>query len=104
MKKKRRKRRTRSDRVTTETNVDLTKEYRDKDKTDKCIFFSLFNSGSVNCGEFVEFEESDGCLYENTNYKYQYKKQTSENKIEYVDSEKSFETKHKILERGFESK
>ena len=25
--------------VTTETNVDLTKEYRDKDITDKCIFF-----------------------------------------------------------------
>ena len=88
MEKKRRKRRTRSGRVTTETNVDLTKEYRHKDITDKCIFFSLFNSGSVNCGEFVKFEESDGCLYENTNYKYKYKKQASENKIEYVDSEK----------------
>ena len=70
----------------------------------------LFNSGSVNCGEFVEFEESDGCLYEHINYKYHYEKQTSENKIwfEYSDSDhfnvKSFETKHKILERDFESK
>ena len=26
-------------RVTTEKNVDLTKEYRDKDITDKCFFF-----------------------------------------------------------------
>ena len=49
----------------------------------------MFNSGSGNCGEFVEFEESDGCLYENINYKYQYKKQTSENKIKYVDSDNS---------------
>ena len=54
-------------------------------------FFSLFNSGSVNCGEFVEFEESDGCLYENINYKYQYEKQASENRIEseYSDSDNS---------------
>ena len=29
---------------------------------------------------FLKFEESDGCLYENSNYKYQYEKQTlSEN-------------------------
>ena len=54
-------------RVTTETTVDLTKEYKDKDITDKCIFFFLLNSGSVNCGEFVKFEESDGCLYESIN-------------------------------------
>ena len=53
-------------RITTETNVDLTKERKDKGITDKCIF--LFNSGSVKCGEFVEFEESDGCIYENINY------------------------------------
>ena len=52
--------------ITTETNVDLTNERKDKGITDKCIF--LFNSGSVNCGEFVEFEESDGCIYENINY------------------------------------
>ena len=25
--------------------------------------------------KFDEFEESDGCLYENSNYKYQYEKQ-----------------------------
>ena len=30
----------------------------------------MLNSGSVNCGAFVEFEESDGCLYENINYKH----------------------------------
>ena len=60
-------------RVTKETNADLTKERKDKDITDKCNF--LFNSGSVNCRQFVEFEESDGCLYENSNYKYQYEKQ-----------------------------
>ena len=41
----------------------------------------MFNSGSVTCGGFVEFEEPDGCIYENINYKYQYEKQTSENKI-----------------------
>ena len=69
-------------RVTTETNVDLTKEHKDKGITDKHNF--LFNSGSVNCGQFVEFEESDGCLYENSNYKYQYEKQRlSENKTEF---------------------
>ena len=60
-------------RVTTETNVDLTKKHKDKDTTDKYNF--LFNGGSVNCGQFVEFEESDGCLYENSNYKYQYEEQ-----------------------------
>ena len=59
-------------RVTTETNVDLTKELKYKDMTDKCN--SLFSSGSVNCRQFVEFEESDGCLYENSNYNYQYEK------------------------------
>ena len=53
------------------------------------FFFSLFNSGIVNCWELVKFEESDGCLYENIDYKYQYKKQTSENKIKYVDSDNS---------------
>ena len=53
-------------RITTETNVDLTNERNDKGIRDKCIF--LFNSGSVKCGEFVEFEESDVCLYENINY------------------------------------
>ena len=53
--------------VTTETNVDLTNEHKDNGTTDKCNF--LFNSGSVNCGQFAEFEESDGC-----NYKYQYDK------------------------------
>ena len=36
-------------------------------------------------------EESDGCLYENINYKHQYQKQTSENEIEfeYGDSDNS---------------
>ena len=29
----------------------------------------MFNSGCVNCGECVEFGESDGWLYENINYK-----------------------------------
>ena len=68
--------------VTTETNADLTKEHKDKDITDKYNF--LFNSGSVNCGQFVEFKESDGCLYQNSNYKYQYEKQKlSENKMEF---------------------
>ena len=44
----------------------------------------LFNSGSVNWGQFVEFEKSGCCLYENINYKYQYEKQTiSEYKIEF---------------------
>ena len=43
----------------------------------------MFNSGCVNCGECVEFGESDGWLYENINYKYQYEKQTSESKIEF---------------------
>ena len=76
-------------RVTTETNVNLTNEHKDKGITNKCIF--LLNSGSVNCREFVEFEESDSCLYENMNYKYQYEKQTSESKIglEYGDSDNS---------------
>ena len=59
-------------RVTTETNVDLTKEHKDKDTTDKYNF--LFNGGSVNCGQFVEFEESDGCLYENSKYQYEEQK------------------------------
>ena len=45
----------------------------------------MCNSGSVNCEGFVEFE--DGCLYENINYKYQYEKQTSENKIEFEDGD-----------------
>ena len=51
----------------------------------------MFNNGSINCGGFLKFEESDGCLYENINYKYQYEKQTSENKIEfeYGDSDNS---------------
>ena len=66
--------------VSTETNVDLTKEHKDRDITDKCSF--LFNSGRVNCEQFVEFENSDVCLYENSNYKYQYEKQKiNENKI-----------------------
>ena len=55
-------------RVTTGTNAGLTKEHKHKDITDKCIFF--VQQCSVNCGDFVEFEESDGCLYENINYKY----------------------------------
>ena len=68
-------------RVTTETNVDLTKEHKDKDITDHYNFLS--NSGSVNCGQSVEFEEFDGFLYENSNYKCQYVKQKiSENKME----------------------
>ena len=46
--------------VTTETNLDLTKEYKDKDITDKYNF--LFNIGSVNFGPFAELEEFDGCL------------------------------------------
>ena len=51
----------------------------------------MFDSCSVNCGEFLEFEESDSCLYENINYKYRYEKQASENKIEfeYGDSDNS---------------
>ena len=55
------------------------------------MFFLLFISGGVNCGEFVKFEESNGCWYEKVNYKYQYEKQTSENKIEleYGDSDNS---------------
>ena len=71
-------------------NGDLTKEHKDKDIINKCFF--LFNSGSVNCGQFVEFEGSHGCLYENSNYKYQCEKQeTRENKIEfeYGDSHNS---------------
>ena len=69
-------------RVTTEKNVDLTKEHKDKDITDKYNF--LFNSGSVNFGQFVEFEESNGCLCENCNFKYQYEKQKiSENKMKF---------------------
>ena len=72
----------------------------------------MFNSGSINCGQFVEFEESDGCLYEKNNYKYQYEKQKiSENKMEFESSDsdnsnvkKSLKTKHKILEQDFESK
>ena len=56
-------------RVSAGTNVVLAKEHNDKDITGKCIFF-LFNSGSVNCRAFVEFEESDGCLCENINYKH----------------------------------
>ena len=55
-------------RATTETNVDLTKEHKDKDLADK--YNLLFNSGSVNCGQFVEFEEFDGCLYESSTYEY----------------------------------
>ena len=77
-------------RVTTETNVDLIKEHKDKSITDLCHF--LFNSGGVNCGLFVEFEESDGCLYENSYYKYLYEKQKiNENKMrfEYSDSDNS---------------
>ena len=73
-------------RVTTETNLDLTKEHKDIDITDTCNF--LFNSCSVHCGQIVEFEESDGCLYENSNYKYQYEKQKiSENKMEFEYSD-----------------
>ena len=46
---------------------------------------------AAKTAESVEFEESDGCLYENINYKYQYEKQTIENKIEfeYGDSDNS---------------
>ena len=50
-------------------------------------------------------------LYLNIDYKYQYQKQTSENKTEFEcgDPENSnikklFEIKHKILERDFDSK
>ena len=43
--------------VTIETNVDLTKEHKDKDITDKYNFWS--NSGSVNCRQSVEIEEFD---------------------------------------------
>ena len=77
-------------RVTTERKVGLTKEHKDKDIISKCNL--LFNSGSVNCGLFVEFEESDGCLYENSNYKYQYEKQKANDNImefEYGDSDNS---------------
>ena len=62
-------------RVTTETKIDLTNEHKDKDITDIYFFVCLFNSGCVNCGQFVELEESDGCLYENSDYKHQYEKQ-----------------------------
>ena len=60
-------------------------------KTQQIYIFYLFNNGSINCRGFLKFEESDGCLYENINYKYQYEKQTSENKIEfeYGDSDNS---------------
>ena len=86
-------------------NVDLTKEHKDKDITDKCDF--LFNSGSVNCGQFVEMEQSDGCFYENGDYKYQYEKpKISENKMEFEDSDSDnsivkncLEQNIKILER-----
>ena len=72
--------------VTTETNVDLTKEHKDKDITDKYNF--LCSKGSVNCKQFVEFEEFDGCFYENSPYEYQYEKQKiSENKMEFECSD-----------------
>ena len=76
--------------VTTQTNIDLTKEQKDKDITDKGIFF-FCSLVAAKTAESVEFEESDGCLYENINYKYQYEKQTIENKIEfeYGDSDNS---------------
>ena len=41
-----------------ETNLDLTKEHKDKYISDKYNF--LFNSGSVNCRQSVKFEEFDG--------------------------------------------
>ena len=96
--------------VTTETILDFTKEHKDKDITDECDF--LFNSSRVNCGQVVEMEESDGCLYENGDYKYHYEKQKiSENKMEfeYSNSDNSnvkscLELNIKILERDFESK
>ena len=56
-------------RVTTETNLDLTRKHKDKDITDKYNFLSI--SGSVNCGQPVEFEEFDSFLYENSTYEYQ---------------------------------
>ena len=56
-------------RVTTEKNVDLTRKRKDKDITDKYNFLSI--SGSVNCGQSVEFEEFDSFLYENSTYEYQ---------------------------------
>ena len=56
-------------RVTTETNVDLTRKHKDKDITDKYNFLSI--SGSVNCRQSVEFEEFDSFLYENSTYEYQ---------------------------------
>ena len=62
-------------RVTTETKIDLTNEQKDKDITDIFFFVCFFNSGCVNCGQFVELEESNGCLYENSDYKYKYEKQ-----------------------------
>ena len=76
--------------VTTQTNIDLTKEQNDKDITDNCFFF-FCSLVAAQTEESVEFEESDGCLYENINYKYQYEKQTIENKIEfeYGDSDNS---------------
>ena len=46
--------------VTTETYVDLTKEHKDRDITDKYNFLS--NCGSINYGQSVEFEEFDGFL------------------------------------------
>ena len=63
--------------VTTKTNVDLTKEQKDRDITGKCNF--LFNNCNANCGQFAEFEEADGCLYEKSNYKYQMKKAGNSN-------------------------
>ena len=63
-------------------NVDLTEEHKDKGITDKYNFLS--NSGSVNCGQSVEFEEFDAFLYENSTYEYQYEKQKiSETKMEF---------------------
>ena len=60
---------------------------------------------------FVEFEEFDGCLYENSTSEYQYEKQKlSENKMElecadsYNSNVKSHLKQNKILEQDFESK
>ena len=44
----------------------------------------MSNSGSINYGQSVEFEEFDAFLYENSTYEYQYEKQKiSENKMEF---------------------
>ena len=44
----------------------------------------MSNSGSLNCGQSVEFEEFDGFLCENSTCEYQYEKQKiNESKMEF---------------------